>query len=180
MSRIVRIGIWCVSLLLGSVVVPGVNAQGQKELFLAPVPPQITSGKKVFLSNAPGEIDSSFSGGAYRAYDQFYAAMKSWGRFELVGAPGDADLVFEISFRTPTGDVSVSNGGGGSFKYPQLRLVVLDPKTHVPLWWFNEQIGGALRQGSRDKNFDDAMAVLVNDVRNVAGKPAPAGSGNSK
>ena len=38
----------------------------------------------------------SYSGGPDRAYNEFYAAMKTWGRYELVAAPRDADLVFEI------------------------------------------------------------------------------------
>ena len=31
-------------------------------------------------------------------YNEFYAAMKSWGRYELVSSPADADMVFEIRF----------------------------------------------------------------------------------
>jgi hypothetical protein len=169
--RSVKIGMWCVALVLASAAVPAVRAQDQKAALPAPVPAQIISGRKVFLSNAPGEIDSGYSGGPYRAYDQFYAAMKSWGRYELVAAPADADLVFEIRFSSEIGAVSVSNGVGGSGKSRQLRVVILDPKTHVPLWWFNEQVGSAFRQASRDKNFDEAMAALVNEVRNVAGQP---------
>ncbi len=30
-------------------------------------------------------------------YDNFYAGMKKWGRFELVSAPGMADMIFELS-----------------------------------------------------------------------------------
>jgi hypothetical protein len=180
MSRTVKIGMWCAVLVLASAVDPAVRAQDQKELLPAPLPAQITTGRKVFISNAPGETDSGYSGGRYRPYDQFYAAMKSLGRYELVADPADADLVFEIRFSSPVGVVNVSNGGGGSGRSPQLRLVILDPKTHVTLWWFAEQIGGAARQATRDKNFDQALSALVNDVRNAAGQPAAAPSGAQK
>jgi len=184
MSRTVKVGLWCLSLMLATVVIPPGRAQEQKEkekeTAAAPLPAQITSGKKVFISNAPGDIDSAYSGGASRPYDQFYAAMKSWGRYELVGAPADADLVFEISFISPLGTTEVTNGSGASNKIPQIRLVVVDPKTHVPLWWFSEPIGGALRQATRDKNYDEAMTLIVNDVKKMAGQPAAANSGSSK
>ena len=57
----------------------------------------------MFISNAGGEsfegvIDQTvFNGGPDRPYNQFYAAMKAWGRYEVLSSPPDADLVFEIS-----------------------------------------------------------------------------------
>jgi hypothetical protein len=48
------------------------------------------------------------------------------------------------------------------------------------LWTFTEHVQPALLQGNRDKNFDQAMAALVNDIRNVAGQPAPAAGGTLK
>jgi hypothetical protein len=114
----------------------------------------------VFISNAGGEsletvIDETvFNGGPDRPYNQFYAAMKTWGRCELVSSPADADLVLEISWvLTDTG-----------LRLPvlgQLRLVVIDPKTHVTLWNFTEYVRGAILLGNRDKNFDQAMNTVV-------------------
>lgn len=70
-----------------------------------PVPTPIITAKKVFIANAggdePWDSEAQFSGGPERAYDEFYAAMKNWGRYQLVNAPGDADLWFEIAFATP-------------------------------------------------------------------------------
>src|SRR5215471_5988668 len=50
----------------------------------APLPAQIVSGKRVFISYAGGELKDWFNGGPNRVYDQFYAEMKQWGRYELV------------------------------------------------------------------------------------------------
>ena len=43
-------------------------------------------------------------GGSNEPYNRFYAAMKSWGRYELVASPADADWVFEIRFTAPLVD----------------------------------------------------------------------------
>jgi hypothetical protein len=50
---------------------------------------------------------------------------------------------------------------------PLLRLVILDLKTHIPLWWFGEPIVQKSHVLGREKAtdaFDDAMVQLVDDV----------------
>jgi len=187
MPKIMRRGIVCAALAIAWVAVPGLRAQDQKEVPPAPLPAQIFTARKVFVSNAGGNTLGDYSGGPDRAYNQLYAALKGWGRYELVRAPADAELVFEIRFATPILGEKVSGGGGGNtpvssspVKDPQFRLAILDLKTHVLLWTFTERVQSALLQGNRDKNFDQAMAALVNDLRNVAGQPGPAASGTSK
>jgi hypothetical protein len=167
------------------VTVPGSRAQDPKELRPAPLPTQIFTATKVFVSNAGEDTLGEYSGGPDRAYNQLYAALNGWGRYELVRAPADAELVFEISFATRIVGEKVSGGGAGNtpvssnlVKDPQFRLAIRDLKTHVLLWTFTEHAQSALLQGNRDKNFDQAMAALVNDIRNVAGQPAP--TANSK
>jgi hypothetical protein len=63
----------------------------------APVPSTIFTAKKVFISNATGEMVLP-PGNPDMTYDEFYAAMKTWGRYTLVSSPADADMVFEIRF----------------------------------------------------------------------------------
>jgi hypothetical protein len=149
------------------------SAQQSKWPAPAPVPAQIAAAQKVFISNAGGEsfesvIDQTvFSGGPDRPYNQFYAAMKGWGRYELVPSPEAADLVFEISW------VLADTG----LKLPvlgQLRLVVLDPKTHVALWSFTEYVRGAILLGNRDKNFDQAMNTVLGRMKQLLDQPAAA------
>ena len=76
------------------------EAQQAKRFAPAPVPSQIAAAKKVVISNAGNDIPSAYFldwlGNPDRTYNQFYSACKSWGRFELVPSPSDADLVFEI------------------------------------------------------------------------------------
>jgi hypothetical protein len=148
------------------------NAQQPKGSAPAPVPAQIAAAQKIFISNAGGEsletvIDETvFNGGPDRPYNQFYSAMKGWGRFDLVSSPADADLVLEISWvLTDTG-----------LRLPvlgQLRLVVIDPKTRVTLWNFTEYVRGAILLGNRDKNFDQAMNTVVARLKGLTAPPAP-------
>jgi hypothetical protein len=136
----------------------------------APVPAQILSGKRVFVSNAGGEnlsvlFGPVFSGPPDRVYNQFYAAMKDWGRYELVSAPAAADLVFEIGF--------TFNGNG--LKVPEigrLRLEIRDPRSNVLLWAFTDYVQVAILKGNRDKNLDQAMGVIVDGVKGLAIPPA--------
>jgi hypothetical protein len=97
MAKALRLHFLCIVFsILASVA--ALSAQQSKGLTSAPVLPQINAAQKVFISNAGGESletvmdETVFNGGPDRPYNQFYAAMKSWGRYEPVPSPA----------RTPT------------------------------------------------------------------------------
>jgi hypothetical protein len=168
------------AIMLALASIPSWGAQPQGEAGAAPVPPPIVSAKRVFISNAGGGCSpfgkAGFSGGPNRPYNQFNAALKGWGRYELVAAPADADLAFEISFTCPAAGMNVANGHSIGPTYdPQLRLVILDVKTHITLWGITEHVELANPQSKRDKNFDRAMQQLMNDLKSLAaGSPPPS------
>ncbi len=147
------------------------NAQS-KPAPSAPVPAQILSAKKVFIANAGGDEmapeDPIFSGGPERAYNEFYAAVKNWGRFEIVGSPAEADLLLAIRQ-----DVSavIPSGKGSSSYVPQFRLKIRDPKTNALLWGFNVHSEFGMGQGNSDRNFDQAIDRLVIDLRGLVMQP---------
>jgi hypothetical protein len=147
-------------------------AQQAKGPLPAPVPPQIAAAQKLFISNAGGEsfetvIDQTvFNGGPDRPYNQFYAALKAWGRYQIVSSPSDADLVLEISW-------VLSDTGLRLPVLGQLRLLVIDPRTHVTLWNLTEYVRGAILLGNRDKNFDQAMNTVVGRLKTLTFPPAP-------
>ena len=123
----------------------------------APVPAQILTASKVFISNAGVTVAAldtliKISWGVNEPYNQFYAAMKSWGRFEIVSTPAKADLVLEIRCDT--------------FLF---ILTILDSKTHFILWTFAEPVGGPARKATWAKNFDEGVANLVDGVKTLAG-----------
>jgi hypothetical protein len=157
-----------------------VHAQKPQPAPTAPVPLQISVAKKIFIGNAGGDErsyeESRFSGGPDRAYNQFYAAMKSWAHYEIVTTPADADLLLEVRFTAPEVDRSGGNGLGEHRYDPQFRLEIRDPKTDALLWGFTEHAQWAVLQGNRDKNFDLALAKLASDLERVAQTPNSADS----
>ena len=162
-------------------IVPGLHAQqatpssAQKDKTPdpAPIPAQITAAQKVFIANAGGESFEAvlrqvvFDGGPDRPYNQFYAAMKNWGRYELVSSPANADLVIEVSW-------TLSDTGLGLPVLGQLRVAVIDPKTHVTLWTLAEYVRGAVFLANRNKNFDHTMNTIVDRLKKLT-EPAAAG-----
>ena len=148
--------------------VPALRAQ-TAEAPAAPLPTQIFTAKRVFISNAGVGTD--------RNYNEFYAAIKSWDRYELVAAPADADVVLEIGFSTQITGVSGSKESGcDSSNASQFKLVLLDAKTRIVLWTFTETVHPFARQKTGEKNFDDAINKLVDDLKALTAQPAAAKS----
>jgi hypothetical protein len=72
------------SLVIATALLIAPFAHGQKstDVLPAPLPARIHNGKKVFISNAGGDSNYVYSGGPDGLYDQFYAALQSWGRYQ--------------------------------------------------------------------------------------------------
>ncbi|MFZ1917078.1 MAG: hypothetical protein WAU58_05860 [Terriglobales bacterium] len=157
MSRITRIRAVCFIAASTLLTVPIATAKKVADPPTAPIPTQVLTGKKVFISNSESTADIIFRVPDL-TYNVLYEHMKDWGEYELVRAPADADLIFNINFLI--------------LLEPQLRLVVLDPKTHVVLWTFAEQVQPWVRQATGRKNFDQTMSKLVDDVRKLTAPPA--------
>lgn len=158
-----RIGLFIVDCAIALLIVPIVGAQLASP---APVPVQIVTSKRAFISNGDSTIEKA---PANLAYNEFYADMKSWGKYELVAAPADADLIFEIRLVA---------AGGPFFGNPEhalrLALVILDPKTHAVLWTVSEPMRGAGFESNARKNFDQGMATLMGKVKKLTARPAPS------
>lgn len=153
------------AVLVSMVSAPSALAQVADMAPAAPIPAQILNGKTAFISYAGVGVSSlsayieSHTGSANGLYNEFYADMKSWGKYRLVDAPADADLVFEIKllWENPRliGD-------------PELQLRMLDPKTHVVLWQFMQPVtAGSGRAATRRTHWVNVLAELVNDVKEL-------------
>jgi hypothetical protein len=158
---------WSLAMLM---IVQALWAQAAKEPVPALAPAQIAAAHKVFVSNGGGEIfetgvdQRALDGGPDRSYNEFYADLKTWGHFELVSAPADADLVLQISCKLTDTGVERQTVG-------RLKLLIIDPKTNVRLWTITEFVRGAMLLGNRDKNFDQAMTAVVNRLKVLAIEP---------
>lgn len=142
-------------------------AQQPASVALAPVPPLLLQAKTVFISNAgsdSGLFPHPFTGDPDRTYNEFYADMVSWGRYQLVASPGQADLVFELQLTAPSGPSNADKSKGASDPVPMVRLVIYDRPTHYVLWALTESIAPADRQKAHDHNFDEAVSSLVLDA----------------
>jgi len=143
----------------------------------APFPPKLYASKKIFLSNAgadSGLFPHPFSGNSDRAYNQFYAALQSSGKFTLVADPAEADLVVQLQLVAPSGPKDADKTKGSSDPLPMLRLTIFDRGTHYILWTLTESIESANLQKTHDRNFDDALNALVKDWKDLTSKNAPA------
>jgi hypothetical protein len=135
----------------------------------APVPTPLLNGKKVFISFDPSDVlafPSVYSGGPERAYSEFFADMKQWGRYEIVLDPKDADLVFSIRFVE-----------GHDLLWPQIRVVMTEAKSNTVLWGLVEQIDGAVFKKHRDQAFSNSIMKMVDDIQELlapgAAQPFP-------
>jgi hypothetical protein len=164
MSRLRLIAGLCVALIL-----PAGFACGQEPVTpeAAPVPSLMVNAKKIFISNAgadSGLFPHPFSGDPDRAYNQFYADLTSWGRYQIVNSPAEADLVFELQLSAPNGPSNADKSKGASDPLPMFRLVIYDRPTHYVLWALTESVEPAEKQKTHDHNFDEALANLVLDA----------------
>jgi hypothetical protein len=169
-----------VSLCAAFLFAAAANAQASPSAAsLAPVPPALLNAKTVFISNAgadSGLFPHPFSGDPDRPYNQFYSAMQSWGRYQLVADPSEADLVFELQLIAPPGPSSGNKVNGASDPVPMFRLAIYDRKSHYVLWALTESITIAFLQKTHDNNFDQALATIMLDLKRVASAPVTAAS----
>ncbi len=124
----------------------------------SPRPTQLVSARKVFLSC---DFDATLDGGIDN-YDHLYAALEKSGLFILVTKPSEADLILQFSF-VQTSSVT----DGRSFLSEALRLKIFDSSTSILLWTLAERVPNALRESSRDKNFETTTSLIVTDLRQL-------------
>ena len=112
-----------------------VAGKNRKDVPIAPLPAVIINAQKVFLTNG---------GGSDLAYDAFYTEMKTWGKYQIVGSPDEANLIIELAYRVEHGGTRVwssTNSYDGTTQVhsrqiadPQLVLTIYDAKSKNSLW----------------------------------------------
>lgn len=155
--NVIRFGVAIALLFLAMIAIP-IQAQQPAEPAAAPVPSQIVSARKVFIANATGDHDprvSKYFGGPDGIYNQFYADVKSGGRFEPVAAPTDADIVVQVTL----GTFPLVAG------YAGFRLSIFDPKTNVLLWTASEPVDPAFLAKTARKNIAESLQRLAADLQ---------------
>jgi hypothetical protein len=116
------------------IVLASVTSPAQKH---APLPEKLVSARTVYLVNESGDV---------KVFDKFFQELQKWGRFKIVTARGDADVIAVVSDRS-SGAVTIGNGtvvgsgnvatGSGTYvtmpnEYMYLRIV--EATTGDALW----------------------------------------------
>jgi hypothetical protein len=96
----------------------------------------------------------------------------------LVDRPADADLVLEISLADRT--VFTNAMVQASDRLAYFILVLRDPKSQTVLWWLAERLQGANRPATGEKNYNQAMANLLNDLKKLTSEPSVTPTSSSK
>jgi hypothetical protein len=141
----------------------------RKDIPAAPLPGAIVNAKKWFLSNR---------GGSNLAYDAFYSAMKTWGKYQIAGSPDDADLIVELAYRVVDRGTRVwssTNSYNGATDVhsraitdPQLVLTIYDAKTKNSLWSTIDHRRLARREKNREKETINSAERLVDELKTRA------------
>lgn len=158
------------TLLLGSVcwaLLPAATqGKRRKDVPRAPLPAIIVNAQKVFLTNG---------GGSNLAYDAFYSEMKSWGKYQIVGSPDEADLIVELAYRVEDRGTRVwsstnsytgaTNVHSAEIVDPQLVLTIFDAKSKNSLWSTIDHRRLAHRQKNREKETINSAERLVDELK---------------
>lgn len=168
-ARVARLAIAFALTLVAFTFAASVQAQQNAQPFVAPIPPQIVSAKTVFLSNAglaPDPRDRILASGktVILRFSQFYSAMQTWGRYQIVDSPSAADLVFEFSLTSPLSFCSDPQNCQAAL----VEVVIYDAKTHFRLWSFDEPVFKAMLNSNYTKNVNQAMTELMADLKTAA------------
>lgn len=132
----------------------------------APIPGFVVKAHKVFVTNG---------GGSPLAFDEFYSQMKTWGRYELVGSPSEAEVVIELKYfvqdngprvwsstNTYTGQTQVHSA---EITDPQLQVNIYDAKTKDLLWSVTDHRRLARLEKNREKETVNSADRLVGGLR---------------
>jgi hypothetical protein len=132
----------------------------------APLPAAISDARKIFVTNA---------GGNQLAFDEFYAQVKQWGRYQLVGSPTEADIILELRYFVEDKGTHVSSatntytGQTQVFSHeivdPQLALNIYSAATKDLLWSVTDHRRLARLEKNREKETINSADRLVQDLR---------------
>jgi hypothetical protein len=90
----------------------------------------------------------------------FMRIRKSLGKYVRAAAPAGVDLILEIRLEIDP-------------QPPLIDFVIVDPKTLVALWTFNQGSQAWSRDLPGRKNFSQAMSTLVGNVKRLTSWPSP-------
>ena len=154
--------------------IPTASAQSQqsKSSFVAPVPPILQTAKTVFISDGgadPDILDRLSSNPPNLPFNQFYALMQEWGRFQIVTSPSDADLVLEVSVAQFPVNCTGASGTCGQNK---VQVSIYDAKSKFRIRSIVESAQSAVTSENFVKNMNTATQRAFRDFQSMTAPPA--------
>ena len=151
------------------------DKMSRKNIPEAPLPAAVAHARKVFLLNGQTTAQDLTKNGNILAFDTLYADMKSWGKYELVDSPKDADIVIELQYR-PYSEGSRSFGVyNPSTNTVQTRsvavvgadfaLVIYEARSKEQLWSVSDACGSARRVKNQQKEVIKSIGRLVEGLK---------------
>lgn len=135
--------------------------------YSAPIPRQVLRARTVFVANGGGSNYFEMYDGSYnRAYNTFYRDLKRIGHYQLTSSPARADVILEIRAIAPA-----SSDNDTTDYNPQVVLTIRDPHTTAVLWRESANVRGFGTRKRRDRQLDQAVAVLVDKLAVLTGQP---------
>jgi hypothetical protein len=171
-----RVALSMTALSLSLLCMAAAFAQVPASTQSGPIPPALLAAKSIFVSNGGSDtrfFPDTLGGDTNRSYSEFYAALKSTGKYDLVSDPSQTDLVLDLRLgaaHCPWGETECI---GTHDVLAEFRLTIYDRKTHYVLWTIAEPIENALLKKNHDRNFETALSALIRDFEKITGK-APA------
>jgi len=164
-------------------VVMAASAKDKKEIPKAPLPSQVLTAKKVFISKGVGATAFTAEGGFDLAFDAFYSDMKSWNRYAITDKPEDADLIMQVSYTASSGGTHVYSSTNTYTNQTtvyssqlldlQLTLVVYDSHSRTELWSTSVAPGTARRKKNQEKEMIKAGESLATNLKERVGTLSP-------
>jgi len=134
-----------------------------------PVPSQLRTAHTIFFTNAGA--DPNFPIDSTQVYNQVYAALQSWGRYQLVSAPAQAELIFRLRNIITTTNVTGARGSVTPIVSPAFQLTIVDTQTMVPLWTVTSPILLKGRGDTLTRWENLSVTNLLSRLKVLAGQP---------
>lgn len=161
-----RHGLVLPTILLAASVGSALAQEAKKPMAIAPSA-RLAAAKTAYVRHG---------GGNEIPYNAVLSGMEGWARYTLVDSPEKADIIVEVTSPGETNGVSISGrtetagGKESSASTKQLsgtdvRLVVYDARSKMPLWSASEPAKSAFRQKAREDNLLHAGQRLIAKFR---------------
>ena len=131
------------------------------------IPIQITQSHSVFLAN--GSADPDFPIDPTRAFNDIYADLDAWGRYQLVDSPDRADLIFELREAAPISSVNGIRGNTASYTRPAFEVTIRDPHSNAVLWTVSSPVLLSGRKKNLDSNIRTSEDNLISRLQVLSG-----------